>query len=146
MLPVTPMLDVAFQLLAFFILTYRGGSGATRIDLLLPARAAAVAAGDERDRDRVADLEVRAEADDAGNLAGLWLSGSAVSGAEELRARLERVVGLLEGERVRVRLVADEGLRYEEAARLIGAIDEAGVGAIVLAETGDVARSEGPGG
>jgi biopolymer transport protein ExbD len=139
------MLDVAFQLLAFFILTYRGGSGATRIDLLLPARAA-VAEGDERDRDQVADLDVRAEADDAGNLAGLWLSGSPVSGVEELRARLERVVGLLEGERVRVRLVADEGLRYEEAARLIGAIDEAGVGAIVLAETGDVARSEGPGG
>ncbi len=35
--PVTPMLDMAFQLLAFFVLTFQAPSGETHLDLDLPA-------------------------------------------------------------------------------------------------------------
>jgi biopolymer transport protein ExbD len=139
--PVTPMLDVAFQLLAFFILTFRPESNVARLDLTLPARAPAGSLKEARAGDGVNELEVRAEADDAGNLRGLWLGEAVIEGSEELRGRLERMVGLLEGRRLRVRLSADERLRYEEAARLIAAIDRAGVGSIVLGALGaDVIR------
>ena len=40
--PVTPMLDMAFQLLAFFILTFKAPSAETHIDLHLPATPAAL--------------------------------------------------------------------------------------------------------
>ena len=35
--PVTPMLDMAFQLLAFFVLTFKAPTAETHIDLHLPA-------------------------------------------------------------------------------------------------------------
>ena len=40
--PVTPMLDMAFQLLAFFILTFKAPSAETHIDLHLPTTPAAL--------------------------------------------------------------------------------------------------------
>ncbi len=43
--PVVPMLDMAFQLLAFFILTFQAPSGESRIDLDLPAAPAALPGG-----------------------------------------------------------------------------------------------------
>ena len=45
-------------------------------------------------------------------------------------------VNLVKGSPVRVLLVADDRLRYEEAARLIGACASAGVDAIRLADPG----------
>lgn len=140
--PVTPMLDMSFQLLAFFILTFQAPSGETRIDLLLPARAAALpgdaeaprAAGtsDREDAD-VTNVEVNAASDGSGRLARLTLAGAEVESVEALRTRLERTVGLLDDRRVRVRLSADDALRYEDAARVISAIDRAGVAMVRLA-------------
>src|SRR5271167_4224526 len=37
MFPVTPMLDMAFQLMAFFVLTFQAPSAETHLDLDLPA-------------------------------------------------------------------------------------------------------------
>ena len=51
--PVTPMLDMAFQLLAFFILTFQAPSAETHLDLYLPATPVALpgaAAGPGRGR------------------------------------------------------------------------------------------------
>ena len=42
--PVAPMLDMAFQLLAFFILTFKPPSDETHVDLDLPATPAALPA------------------------------------------------------------------------------------------------------
>ena len=42
--PVVPMLDMAFQLLAFFILTFKAPSAETHIDLHLPTTPAALPA------------------------------------------------------------------------------------------------------
>ncbi len=141
--PVTPMLDMAFQLLAFFILTFQPPSRETRIDLYLPASPAAlpgrsvgqaraeVAPPDELDLET--DLLVRAEANAQGGLRLLTLSGSPVDDPAALGDRLRRYASLLKGRALRVRLVADDALRYELAARLIGAINLAGVSSIRLA-------------
>src|SRR4029077_7376236 len=53
MFPVTPMLDMAFQLLAFFVLTFQAPSAETHLDLNLPATPVALP-GDSRGRAQVA--------------------------------------------------------------------------------------------
>jgi biopolymer transport protein ExbD len=137
--PVTPMLDMAFQLLAFFILTFQPPTNETRIDLLLPAAPSALpgaSAGRAHpavEEEIASRLEVRAVADRDGKLEKLRLSGTLVDGPDDLGRRLRRYVGLLEDRPLRVRLVADDRLRYEAAARLIGTMNEAGVAAISLA-------------
>ena len=83
--PVTPMLDMAFQLLAFFVLTFKAPSAETHIDLHLPATPAALPRtplGQARprptravDTDLENDLLVRAEADDLGDLEGAAAGG-----------------------------------------------------------------------
>jgi biopolymer transport protein ExbD len=60
-----------------------------------------------------------------------------VPDAEALGDRLGRYASVLEGKPLRVLLVADDRLRYEEAARLIGACSSAGVSTVRLADPSD---------
>ena len=140
--PVTPFLDMAFQLLAFFILTFRPPSRETRLDLYLPTAPAALpAAGRGRvvapspdDSDLETDLVVRAEADARGGLAALKMGDAAIADPSELEDRLRKYGSLLDGRSLRVRFIAPDGLRYEEAARIIGACSAAGISSVLLAE------------
>jgi biopolymer transport protein ExbD len=144
--PVVPMLDMAFQLLAFFILTFKAPSAETHLDLDLPATPAALPAapqGQARsnlsrrvDTDLENDLLVRAEADDLGDLKALRLGEATLPDLPTLGQRLRRYTQLLEGRHLRVRLVADERLRYEPAAQIIATCSAAGVAAIRLAPPG----------
>ncbi len=153
MFPVTPMLDMAFQLLAFFVLTFQAPTAETHLDLDLPVTPAAFPGapkGEARgataraDADLENDLWVRAEADDLGDLKALRLGEAAVPDVNALGARLRRYAAVLEGRPLRVRLVADDGLRYEEAARVMAACSAAGVAAIRL--TSPSAAGATPGG
>ncbi len=145
--PVTPMLDMSFQLLAFFILTFQAPTRETRIDLYLPAAPVALPGAPEglatprptrvEEQDLDTDLIVQAKADEFGDLAALTLAGSEVPSTVELETRLRRYATLLRGEPIRVRILADDSLRYEEAARIIGAATAAGASAIRLSGPGD---------
>ena len=137
--PVTPMLDMAFQLLAFFVLTYQEPSRETRLDLDLPSASAALPPDPRATSGRASaiddlenDLIVRALADDRGGLASLRLGEAPLPSPEALTERLTRYSGLLEGRPLRVSIAADDRLRYEHAAALIGACSAAGVDAIRL--------------
>ena len=139
--PVVPMLDMAFQLLAFFVLTFQAPSGETHLDLDLPATPAAMPGapqGEAReavskaDADLENDLWVRVEADDLGDLKALRLGEAVVPDVDALGGRLKRYAEVLNGRPLRVRLVADDGLRYEEAAKVMTACSAAGVAAIRL--------------
>jgi biopolymer transport protein ExbD len=142
--PVTPMLDMAFQLLAFFILTFQSPTAETRLDLYLPASPAALPGSPEgrnasapsrrADMDLENDLWIRAESDDVGNLDSLSLGESLVTNLAELADRLRRYAKLLGDRPLRVRLLADDRLRYEEAAKIVGACTTAGVASIRLAD------------
>ena len=144
--PVTPMLDMAFQLLAFFILTFKAPSAETHIDLHLPTTPAALPraplgqAHPRRSRSVDSDLEndllVRAEADDLGELKALRLGEALVPDLTALGDRLLRYTRLLGNRPLRVRLVADDRLRYEPAARIIATCSAAGVAAIRLSQPG----------
>jgi biopolymer transport protein ExbD len=144
--PVVPMLDMAFQLLAFFILTFKAPSSETHLDLDLPATPAALPAAPRGraqprparrvDTDLENDLIVRAETDEFGDLKALHLGEAAVPNLAALGQRLRRYAALLEGRPLRVRLVADDRLRYESAAQIIAACSSSGVAAIRLAPPG----------
>jgi biopolymer transport protein ExbD len=143
--PVTPMLDMAFQLLAFFILTFQAPTRESRLDLYLP-NVPATLPGAIKGRavvtervpaidDLETNLPVRVEATADGSFKALTLGATPLSGPAELEARLRRYKGMLDaGKALRVRLLADDTLRYEEAARVIGACAAAGVEAIRLVE------------
>ena len=142
--PVTPMLDMAFQLLAFFVLTFQAPSGETRLDLYLPSIPAALpssatgrstdAPSRRADLDLENDLRIRAEADDLGDLKMLRLGDVALPDVAALGDRLRRYAAILDGRPLRVRLLADDTLRYEVAARLIGACNASGVSSIRLTD------------
>lgn len=144
--PVAPMLDMAFQLLAFFILTFKAPSAETHLDLYLPATPVALPAasvGEAHpmparivDTDLENDLLVRAEANDLGDLTALRLGEARVPDLATLGKRLHRYNELLEGRPLRVSLVADDGLRYEPVARIIATCSAAGVTAVRLTQPG----------
>jgi biopolymer transport protein ExbD len=143
--PVTPMLDMAFQLLAFFILTFQSPTAETRLDLYLPAASAAFPSGPgagaqaparRADLDVENDLEIRAEADADGSLASLRLGDAPVDDVDALADRLERYAAILGDRPLRVRLIADDKLRYDEAARIIAACTTAEVGSLRLVDPG----------
>ena len=142
--PVTPMLDMAFQLLAFFVLTFQAPSAETHLDLDLPASPVALPnsqkARDEApatrqaDTDLENDLWIRAEADELGDLKALRLGDSPLPDLAALGQRLARYVEIMESRPLRVRLVADDRLRYEEAARVVATCSAAGVSTIRLTD------------
>jgi biopolymer transport protein ExbD len=145
--PVTPMLDMAFQLLAFFVLTFQAPSAETHLDLDLPTTPVALPGAPEGkaepkpartvDSDLENDVRVRAEADDLGDLKSLRLGEGALPDLETLGNRLRQYVEIREGKPFRVWLVADPGLRYEEAARVLATCTAAGVATIRLSEPGE---------
>ena len=79
---------------------------------------------------------IRAEADDLGDLKALRLEEARLPDLVTLGKRLRRYTELLEGRPLRVRLVADDRLRYEPAARIIATCSAAGVTAIRLTQPG----------
>jgi biopolymer transport protein ExbD len=142
--PVTPFLDMAFQLLAFFILTFRPPSPEMRLDLHLPTGPAtlappargnvAAAAPDELDLET--DLTLTVEADPAGTPQSIKLGEAPVIDAADLESRLRKYQALLGGRTVRIRFVAPDRLRYETAAQLVAACAAAGAGSVSLLSAG----------
>jgi biopolymer transport protein ExbD len=148
--PVTPMLDMAFQLLAFFILTFQSPTSETRLDLYLPTTPIALpgAPGGQlratpprrSELDLENDLKIRAEADDLGDLKSLKLGETPLPDLDALADKLKRYTAILDGKPLRVRISADDRLRYELAAQIIGTCNAVGVASIRLA---DPATAEG---
>lgn len=144
MFPVTPMLDMAFQLMAFFVLTFQAPTLETHLDLYLPAAPAALPTAPKgmarpgavptKTDDLENNLLLRAEADELGELRSLRLGEAPLEDIPTLRDRLTRYVRVLEGKPLRVRIAADDRLRYELAARLIAACGAAGVATVRLAD------------
>lgn len=153
--PVAPMLDMAFQLLAFFILTFQPASNELRIDLELPIAASAQprAEGGQAKADNTltalpkidiaSDLRITATADASGNLVSLRLGLADVPDIKTLGDRLTRYRKLLENKPLKVVLMADSGLVYDQAAQIIAAAQAAGAETIHLGEN-NAPRSPAP--
>lgn len=137
--PVVPMLDMAFQLLAFFVMTFSPPTGESRLDLDLPTAPVALPAGPtgRAQPPEVVGLEtdllIEADAGPDGRLRALRLAGEPVPSPDRLADRLRRYRAVLGRRPVRVTLAADDRLRYQDAASLVGACASAGVAALKLA-------------
>jgi biopolymer transport protein ExbD len=153
--PVVPMLDMAFQLLAFFILTFRAPSAETRLNLKLPTTPPALTSSVEwraqaspvrnLDADLESELQIRVESDDLGDVATLWLGEARLIDLGTLGDRLRSYCRLLEGRPLRVRLVADDRLRYEPAAQIISACSAGGATNFRLTLSAATPQRLGPG-
>jgi biopolymer transport protein ExbD len=152
--PITPMLDMAFQLLAFFILTFKSPSTETYVDLNLLSGPAVAPYGSQGksvatrasaiDKDLEDDLVILAQSDERGDLKLLQLGGARLESLDALGVSLRRYARLLRGGALRVHLVADDQLRYEPAMRIIATCSSAGVKSIRLAESGAGPQFQGP--
>jgi len=121
-LDMTPMIDIVFQLLLFFLLTFRIAEQEGQFDVHLPRGDAPAA-----DRPPALPLEVRLRAGPAGELAEVQLAGRRLSGLAELHREIERLLGgdpeaLADSEAT---LVCDEPLAYEHCIAAVTAISGA---------------------
>ena len=89
----TPMIDIVFQLLAFFIMTLKIVQPEGDFDVRMPLGAAAAAAPDE---EQIPPIRIRLTAGETG-LGGIEMNGIAVASFEELQERVIALVGLDSG-------------------------------------------------
>jgi biopolymer transport protein ExbD len=93
-LMMTPMIDVVFQLLIFFLLTFKFAAPEGDFNIKMPA-SAATAQGNVGDIDLL-PLKVRLTANDAGHLTGVYLGEARMADDapfRHLRERILRIIG-----------------------------------------------------
>ena len=120
----TPMIDVVFQLMSFFMCTLKVVAPEGDFDIRMPLGAAAAAAPDDQ---QVPPVRVKLSADGSGSLAGIAMNGATVSDFEELRRKVVGLVGTDTGpnslaEKTEVELDCDYGLRYAETVKAVTAV------------------------
>lgn len=138
--PVVPMLDMAFQLLAFFILTFQAPSNESVLNLRMPIGPAALPelgrSGVPLARpsaDSAVSLVLKAEAGPDGELGRLSLGGEEIRLIESVPELLRQ--SSLGGTRpIRLTLEADDALRYKFVALLLTVTRQAYLESLRLAE------------
>ena len=120
----TPMIDVVFQLMSFFMCSLKVVAPEGDFDIRMPLGAAAAAAAPD---DQQVVVRVKLSAGPDGALAGITMEGKPVGDFEELRKRIIAVVGTDSGpnslaERTEVELDCDYGLKYVNVVRAITAV------------------------
>jgi len=130
-IPVTPMLDMAFQLLTFFILTYHPAptegqfgmnllpaSPAIKMEATAPPDTTANTNPDVPPALRTMTTQLFANPD--GSLGKVQIEENELQGMDELRAKLKEFLGGPEGPLFEQALIqADPQLKYEELMRVI---------------------------
>ncbi len=142
-LPITPMLDMAFQLLAFFIFTYHPSDLEGQLDVDLAARGEAAQADADRPPDGdlavAPDLTVIVRGHD-GAIGALSVEDRAgrlpVADLEGLREHLAGVRRALAAEPA-VRVRGDARLRWGEVVRVVDTCREAGFPRVAFAAPGE---------
>lgn len=120
----TPMIDVVFQLLTFFMLTLKSVIPEGDFDIRMPLGAAAAAAPNDQ---LVPPIRVKMTAGADGRLAAMTMNGSPVRDFEDLRSKVVGIVGTDTGpnslaENTEVELDCDYGLSYDNVVQAITAV------------------------
>ncbi|GAB6165386.1 biopolymer transporter ExbD [Thermostilla marina] len=122
-LEMTPMIDVVFQLLTFFLMTFK--IVAPEGDFFIKMPVAAPSPGVPSDVP-IPPIKVRMTADSQGQLAGLYLAEAKLGSFAELQQRVRGIVGDDPGpgvlESTEVELDCDYDLRYEYVMQAITAV------------------------
>jgi len=120
----TPMIDVVFQLISFFMFSLKVVAPEGDFDIRMPLGGAAAAAPDDQ---QVPPLRVKLSAGPGGELAGISMNGTPVADFDELRGRIISLVGTDTGpnslaDRTEVELECDRDLKYVNVVRAITAV------------------------
>jgi biopolymer transport protein ExbD len=120
----TPMIDIVFQLLAFFIMSLKIIDAEGDFDVRMPLSSAAAAAPDDQ---QVPPVRVRLASDESGKLAGISMNGTPLRDLDELRKRLIELVGDETGpnslaDKTEVELDCDPSLHYDFVVKAITAV------------------------
>jgi biopolymer transport protein ExbD len=130
-LQMTPMIDIVFNLLVFFIMTFRiaGQEGDFHVKMPLSITSS------NPDSSVVPPMQIRLRAGPDGDLAGIALNDIAIGTMEGLRIKILDILGDQRGPgsvqaAAEVELDCDYGLRYEHTMEAITAVsgymDESG--------------------
>ncbi len=116
----TSMIDVVFQLLAFFIVSFKIVQQEGDLAIKMPA----AQVEDAPSIDFSLSLQVHLQAGAAGELAGIQMSGQAIADTQALRARVEQIAAAAPGDidQLSVNLICDPALRYEHAMAALTAV------------------------
>jgi biopolymer transport protein ExbD len=120
----TPMIDVVFQLISFFMFSLKVVAPEGDFDIRMPIAAAAAAAPDDQ---QVPPVRVKLSAAPDGSLAGIAMNGTPVADFDELRRRIIGLVGADSGpnslaEKTEVEFDADYALKYVNVVKAITAV------------------------
>jgi biopolymer transport protein ExbD len=142
-LPVTPMLDMAFQLLAFFVMTYHPSDLEGQMELSLPSESVAKAkSADEVKQDAATDKDplelpadltviVRTQRDNVNNglISGMTLQAEAgaspVDTLDKLRDELKSRHGSVTNKE-NIKIQSDAKLKWGEVVKVMDVCKEAG--------------------
>ena len=117
-LDMTPMIDIVFQLLIFFVLTFRIVEEEGQFDLSLPKRGITAAVAPA-----ALPLNVRLVADPAGELAAVYLADRRLSGLAELHREVERLLSDPDvAAASEANLSCDPNLAYEHCIAAVTAV------------------------
>jgi len=127
-IPVTPMLDMAFQLLTFFILTYKPAPSEGQFSMnLLPAQPATVV-GKESPKEESSSTSLAVElrtlqtvlrAGAGGQIGQITLSDNPIAGIEALKTELESLVNDPNLQFEQALIKVDPHLKYSELMKVI---------------------------
>lgn len=126
-IPVTPMLDMAFQLLTFFILTYRPAPAEGQFSMnLLPAQPATVIS-QEAPKDQPSDalptelrtLQTTLRAGGDGEIGEIKLSDNPIASLEALKTELESLVNDPNLQFEQALIKVDPNLKYSELIKVV---------------------------
>ena len=120
----TPMIDVVFQLITFFMLTLKTVLVEGDFDIKMPLGVSAGAAAED---DPVPPIRVKMTAGPDGDLAAITMNGSAVADFEELRRKVVGLIGNSTGpgslaDKTEVELDCDYGLKYVNVVSAITSV------------------------
>ena len=127
-IPVTPMLDMAFQLLTFFILTYRPAPAEGQFSMnLLPAQPA-TAISKEAPKNETTDSSLPTElrtlqtvlrSGPTGELGQISLSDNPIASLDALRTELQSLVNDPNLQFEQALIIVDPGLKYSELIKVV---------------------------
>jgi len=150
-LPITPMLDMSFQLLFYFVMTFQAANALEgQLDMYLPKAGTPQAKKPEQvdlTKDSDADLEQQADvsvvvSSQRGDIEGLNIvekaKNTAIPDLKALKPALIKIRSELGESQTNIKIVADSRLKYDRLVRVMDACLGAGFRSVGFAPPPDL--------